>query len=65
MGDATWWIDVMLLCVIAGIVRKVIVLARENGKLRDIIRHLEGVGNSKRKEEESEELGCGDAEGQS
>jgi|GEM_PF-6372848 hypothetical protein len=65
MIGTTWWIDIVLIVVIAVLARKVMVLTNENRKIRDIMRRLEGVGTPKRKDEEPEERGHGDAEGQS
>lgn len=61
----TWWVDIVLIAVIAVLTRKVMVLTHENRKIRDIMRRLEGVGVPKRKDEEPEERGHGDSEGQS
>ena len=65
MVEMPWWVGVALIVVIVVLTRKVALLMRENKKIRDIVRHLEGVGSTRRKEEEPEELGTGDAEGQS
>jgi hypothetical protein len=60
--ELPWWIDVVLLSLAVFLWFKAAGLMRENRKLKDIIRHLEGWN---RKESEPEEKGQGGAEGES
>ena len=62
MVDLSWWIDGALVLVVLYLIRRLVVAGRENQKLHDMVRRLEGV-EAKRNGEEPRELGEGDAEG--